>query len=135
MTRLILVPLLCLSVLTGCAQQLLTQGITLVLPDAKAAQVVLTNSAPLLPANDPWLPCMKTIEQMLTALQAGPASVVPGQPNLAILTEASRLHVLDAMLSNMSSSPGQQACSQIILSIELRAAAGATPGGALLPIR
>jgi hypothetical protein len=134
MKRLLLIPLI-LALAAGCAGQLLTKGIALVLPDAQSAQVVLTNSAPLLPPNDPWLPCMKTMEQMLLAIQAGPASTVPGQPTLAVLTEASRLHVLDAMLSNMSSNPGQATCSQIILSIQLRAAAGATPGGALLPLR
>lgn len=133
MRRLLL--LASLLVLTGCAQQLLTQGILLTLPDAKSAQVVLTNSAPLLPPGDPWLKCMQTVEQTLTLLQAGPASVIPGQPTIALLTEASRLHVLDVMLANMSANAGQASCASILLSIQLRAAAGATPGGALLPLR
>jgi hypothetical protein len=119
--------------LTGCTQQILTGRVAgLVLSDSQSAQTVLVASAPLLPPSDPWLACMKTIEVMLTQMQAGPGAKTAVN---GILTEASRLHVLDAMLSAVATNPGQSSCAQIILSIQLRAAAGATPGGALLPLR
>jgi hypothetical protein len=75
---------------------------------------------------------MQTIQGMLTAVQAGPGAA---ETTNGILTEAARLHVLDTMMQQASSTPGQQSCAQIILSIQLRMAAGATPGGALLPLR
>jgi hypothetical protein len=131
--------LLCLALaaLTGCTsivQPILAKTVTLTLPDAKGAEDVLTKSAPLMPAGDPWLGCMQSVEGVLLAIQAGPATpeVING-PQL--LTEASRLHVLDVMLANMSANAGQAACAQILIGIQLRAAAGATPFGALLPLR
>lgn len=128
---------LALCGLTGCAssvtQQILSGPvITLTLKDAISAEDVLTRSAALLPPGDSWLACMQTIQGMLTAVQAGPGA--PETTN-GVLTEAARLHILDAMLSQASSTPGQQSCAQIILQIQLRVAAGATPGGALLPLR
>lgn len=123
--------------LTACSQSLTQRVlggpiITLTLNDSISAQDVLTKSAPLLPPGDSWLGCMQTIQEMLQAVQAGPGAP---EPVNGILTEAARLHVLDAMMSQASSTPGQQSCAQIILQIQLRAAAGATPGGALLPLR
>ena len=123
--------------LAGCATSPLQQVlggpvITLTLKDSISAQDVLTKSAPLLPPGDSWLACMQTIQGMLQAVQAGPGAL---ETTNGVLTEASRLHVLDSMMQQASSTPGQQSCAQIILSIQLRAAAGATPGGALLPLR
>jgi hypothetical protein len=106
--------------------------VTLTLADSISAQDVLSRSQNLLPPGDPWFACMATIQNMLMAVQAGPGA--PETTN-GILTEAARLHVLDTMMSQASTSPGQQTCAQIILAIQLRMAAGATPGGALLPLR
>ncbi len=123
--------------LTGCTtsplQQVLTgPAVTLTLKDSIAAQDVLTKSAALLPKGDTWLGCMQTIQGMIEAVQAGPGAA---EATNGILTEASRLHILDTMMQQASSTPGQQNCAQIILQIQLRALAGATPGGALLPLR
>jgi hypothetical protein len=133
----LVVILLAALLVGGCGeslQQKILTGpvITLTLKDAVSAQDVLTKSAALLPAGDTWLGCMQTIQGLLQAVQAGPGAP---EPVNGILTEAARLHVLDTMLQQSTSTPGQQNCAQILIQIQLRAAAGAIPGGALLPLR
>src|SRR6266568_8768877 len=111
--RRLLCAIVVFGALTGCAesplQKTLTgQAITLTLKDAVSAQDLLVKSAPLLPAGDPWANCMQTIQGMIQAVQAGPGAV---EPTNGILTEASRLHVLDSMLSQASKTTGQATCA------------------------